>query len=727
MQNQNQIICRTAGFLLASGLTAGLLPGFATAQDGSTPPTGMFTIPVFQEDPATTARRVWVAERFRGEKIVPNGKHSAKKALARLALNPDDAGAIEGITHFYDNVPAGSNPEQFSFSGVAWVLGKYWDKFTPAQRDHLKAKVKDIRTLMGHGTPNHAIMKCVAAYIFAERWPNEDGWVRGQYSSEQILQASRARILNVVNGYYNKNDVEWISQNYFGVNLWAFHALYDCARDPEIKYAAYAALCYHYASFAANNFRGRHISPFPRGRLEPVAGDVGSTWLTWLFCGPGYTGNVPTADGDFAFTRFIGARAMSTYAAVSDFLMPPAILSLWRGETAPYELKSSSAGFVYGGVTPGFWGTGEPGATNRYIYRHPDYAIGSGFEEYDPGGHYDAHHSNVSILYRSTKEWAFIETHHPYWRSNTRDWNEGINSPFMQTAQHKSAAIAIFNIPETDPWRGRGAPVWQAMRDQHFDNLIQEAFVRYPKSIDEMIEENGWVFLREGSVYIAIHPLKPYTIETNPEGVAALGRDKTRHGPVGENFNAIRSAYAQTGFVYDVATGAEFASFAAFRAAAIQNPPGVNWNTLSVTYTSLAGNKITATWNPPDYSGPPQTGWSLHNNPVGDVNLTLEWRPGLSGSNDGGWSWDDENKIWSGPPGDKWYPGSRVLVRPHITINGAVLPPPREYTPDRRPGQDPADFDYYIPMQSPSANIADGVLNVQTPGGELTVYAPRKK
>jgi len=294
-------------------------------------------------------------------------------------------------------------------------------------------------------------------------------------------------------------------------------------------------------------------------------------------------------------------------------------------------------------------------------------------------------------------------------------------------AQHKNAAIAIFNIPETDPWAERGRPDWLPFRDQHYDNLIKEAFVRYPKSIDEVMEENGWVFLREGSVYIAIRPLKPYTIETNPEGVAAVGRDKSILGPVGENFNAIRSAFAQTGFVYDVATEAEFASFAVFRTAAIKNPPSVDWNTLSVTYTSLAGDKITATWNPPDYSGPPQTKWVWMDDPsIADLEPRLVWQNDRPGGGEQ-WSWDDVNKQWIGPPGDIWYPGSRVLVRPNITVNGAELPPPREYTPTQRPRQDPADFDYYIPMQSPSANIADGVLSLQTPGGNLTVYAPRKK
>ncbi len=223
------------------------------------------------------------------------------------------------------------------------------------------------------------------------------------------------------------------------------------------------------------------------------------------------------------------------------------------------------------------------------------------------------------------------------------------------------------------------------------------------------------------AVYIAIRPLRPYTIETNPVGTAVGGE-------VAANFNAIRTTSAQTGFVYDVATGAEFSSFAAFRAAAIENPLSVDWDKLSVAYTSLAGDTITATWNPPNYSGPPKTSWRYSTN--ADFSYRAQartWGTPGGGKATGGFSWDDVNKQWTGPQGDKWYPGSRVLVRPHIIVNGAVLPPPREYTPDRRPGQDPADFDYYIPMKSPSANIADGVLRVQTPGGNLLLHAPRKK
>ena len=106
MTNQDKSIRPTAAVLLACGLIANLLPGRATAQDLST----------------VEARAAWVIAQRRGESINPNAKFGAAAALARLELNPNDAEVIDRITHFYDRVPAGSNGQQFSYPGVAWVL-----------------------------------------------------------------------------------------------------------------------------------------------------------------------------------------------------------------------------------------------------------------------------------------------------------------------------------------------------------------------------------------------------------------------------------------------------------------------------------------------------------------------------------------------------------------------------------------------------------------------------
>jgi len=592
---QGHFVRRTAALLLAFGLIASLLSGRATAQDWST-----------QE-----ARAAWMIGLYRGESIGPNAKFGAAAALARFALNPEDAEVISSITHYYDKVPAGKNGEQFSYPGIAYVLGKYWDKFTPAQLDHLKTRIKGFSDILGHGTENHAIMKCVAAYLFSQYWPNETGWAGGQYSSEQVAQVSRARILQVVNSLYDKNHDEYLCPGYTSIHIFPYHALYNCATDPEIKDAAYAALCYFSASLAANSLNGILIPPYARASTGSAASPGpdgfggGTSFLPWLYLGSGYTSKVPNATSVLKWDPY----SICAYAAVSDFVPPPAILSLWRGETAPYELTSSSAGFGHHGTSPGFWGTGEPGAKTRYIYRHRDYAVGSGFIEYYPDEYHCDENSSLSILYRSSgnDKFSVVEAHHPYWYSNNRVWRTS-NSPFMQTAQHKSAAIALFNIPVADPWVGRGRPGdWPAKRNNHFNNLIQEAFVRYPKSIDQKTEAKDWIFLREGGVYIAIRPLKAYTIDTNFPNV--------------EEFDVVVSAFAKTGFVFDVSTNQEFATFEAFQKAIHQNPITVDWEALSVTYTSLAGDKITATWNPPNYSGPPQTSWVW--NPV-EASLELE-------------------------------------------------------------------------------------------------------
>jgi arylsulfatase A-like enzyme len=82
---------------------------------------------------------------------------------------------------------------------------KYWDKFTPAQRDHLKAKIKDFDDLLGHGTKNCAIMKCVAAYLFAQYWPDDTRRVRGPKTSAEVMETARARLLAVIKSLYDKS------------------------------------------------------------------------------------------------------------------------------------------------------------------------------------------------------------------------------------------------------------------------------------------------------------------------------------------------------------------------------------------------------------------------------------------------------------------------------------------------------------------------------------------
>ena len=79
---------------------------------------------------------------------------------------------------------------------------------------------------------------------------------------------------------------------------------------------------------------------------------------------------------------------------------------------------------------------------------------------------------------------------------------------------------------------------------------------------------------------------------------------------------------------------------------------------ISVTYENVKGDTLTATWNPPKYDVPK---------------------------------------------------GRRVLVRPDITVNGAVVPIDSDFLEGR------------AVMKSPSVELVDRVLRVKTPAGQLEV------
>ena len=96
-----------------------------------------------------------------------------------------------------------------------------------------------------------------------------------------------------------------------------------------------------------------------------------------------------------------------------------------------------------------------------------------------------------------------------------------------------------------------------------------------------------------------------------------------------------------------------------------KNPPVVDWNRFSVTYKNVRGDTITATWNPPKYDVPK----AEENDPKAE----------------------------------------RVLVRPGITVNGAVVPIDSDFINGR------------AVIKSPCVELIGRVLRLQTPAGRLEV------
>ena len=111
-------------------------------------------------------------------------------------------------------------------------------------------------------------MKGAAAYLFAQYWPDETGWLRGTMTSEQLGETARKQMMATMRSLYDKGYAENLSHNYLPVHLYPYYVLYDCATDPEMKAAADAALHFHVANMAANHFEGVTIPPTQRDYPE---------------------------------------------------------------------------------------------------------------------------------------------------------------------------------------------------------------------------------------------------------------------------------------------------------------------------------------------------------------------------------------------------------------------------------------------------------------------------
>jgi hypothetical protein len=472
-------------------------------------------------------------------------------------------------------------------AGAGWILCKYWDKFTPQQRDQILQRMKRAGTLLDHGTENHMLIKYVGAHLFSQLFPDE-GWYnirqRRQNTAAEFRNFVRQQLLATLRSYYSKGYTEHLSPNYLPVHFYPLNALYTCTTDPELKAAADAALTYHAADMAANVFNGSTVAPYdrevPQQRSLPQSNTIINThlkalyWLYWAELMPNYPSRPPVTIASAGATGYGGeARHFVVTAALSDW-RPPAIMASLAQQ--PLSLHSATPNF-------GQFGSGDPAYTVRTVERRREYAMGSANYRLQV-------HNGLSercgheVLLGSRKRDNIISVHHPYWRTNI---NHGSitapgrfqnraqsrwlsrSSPFQQNAQHGSTIISLFNIPATDPLAGRTRADWEQFRS----GMIQEAWVAIPQGRGcKMQREGNWTFIQEGDAYAAIWMARPWATD-----------DREFAGYV-----CYKSSGGTNAIIVQCASRAEYNSLGAFQQAILSKPLSVDLSIPRVSYGALS-------------------------------------------------------------------------------------------------------------------------------------------
>jgi hypothetical protein len=557
----NTVIQANTPLLAVLFLAAGLIPAFAQASRSP-------------EDADYEARRAWLIGLYEAQpRIRNNPKYGLPDAYGRLVAS---GGTDEEAKAYIARFPNSPNA-MFDYPWVAKSLYGFRDHFSSEQIEQIKANVLERDDFLTHWTENHAIKRVTSGYLFAQAFPDVTWkWREGdrEISSQKLMDIAKDQLRRRGQGFFTKGNSEQLSTTYAFLNTTPLLALAAYAHDPEVKTIAEALLYYHLGTIATNNFDGHLMPPLnrraPQMRIGGGAIHFPPAWLLW--------GHGEVVPRDFLEA---GEPNAAISFAGSDWQVPEVFKRIGEGAGAPYDVRSWLPQFAY-------WGAAEDWELLRFMHRNEDYALGFPVgKRFRPENHFNDF-DEVEVVWKSKNKFRQLEVFHPYWRSNQgSNYRRELTSPFMQATGDRNTILVMFNIPDADPWPARGADHWLAERNEQFDNLRKDTIVRFPATVDEIVEHRGGYFIREGNVYIAVRPM----------------RDGHRldRGPA-DWFHTIRTEASRAGYVIEVGTSDQFDSFQAFQRRVLANPLTVDWRRLEARYRNSHGQTFRMAMSHQSYS-----------------------------------------------------------------------------------------------------------------------------
>ena len=480
------------------------------------------------------------------------------EVAAKLATGANVDSALAHFSRLMDN-PRGDMFWMYPFIG-AYLYGQ------GRIPDSLKRKARGVwRTYTPYrgDTENHWVMYYSSLYLATQTWPGEDGsrWYNGK-SSEENFRDSEGWLNHWVKITTTIGQGEFDSPGYGAVYLVSMFLLYEFAIDPIMKQKAGMMIDYLLADFAVEylkgNFCGAHSRDYPEAVVTPTSSAM--TAFGWLFFG----------DAPFI------PRTETLIAAMSSYRLPEIIYRIATDRSQPYvhtETKRVRNKLRHD--------TRRNPPVYKYAYMTQDYCLGS----LDGGIMQPIQQHTWDVTWVSKKTHNTLFTIHPYYSGvelahffpeETKLMVDAVvsskgtydkedkwtgSSPYEQTFQHKNAIIVLYNIE-------RGTHF------EHIDGFFTKDFA------ERIVDQTNWIFCRDGDVYIAYFPLKPY--EWIQDSI---------------NYR-IRSRDLKNGCIVEVSSAREVGSFEEFR----KRIKGTKIdykdfdNKLTLRHTTISGDKMEFTY-----------------------------------------------------------------------------------------------------------------------------------
>lgn len=449
-------------------------------------------------------------------------------ALA-TAADPSDANvALRRFAEWFDQpVPPKVNGHQGECDFIAIKLCRAHHLFSggPRLEDTSSHAIRAFFTTRNfasiYQSENHALLFHVSRFLMAQEW--RDVVFEAYGKTGAVLFAEDGAWLKTFIRYRAMHGWgEFDSSHYIGPVWECLAALHDFSADPELRRLARDMMDLLLADLSADSLDGMVCGAqgriYPAGALDHA--DEPSRLLQYLYFGLGS----PEALTEHGF--YIDALT-------SSYRPSPVVVDIALNRRAPYESRERKHLHNVADVLPV---APLAGSLRKYTFMAPDRALGCvQFQDAYPRDcpHHNHHEISVAADQRDTAGYAWhqqhdwdlsfatrtdarIFTHHPGMDGTHNYWTGDRLCGCGHFFQNRQALVAVYDIAHTQPMR-----------------FIHACLPR--AAFDEVVEENGWIFVRAGAAYAGLRFSSPYRWATEGEWAGReVISDGLRHGVVCE-------------------------------------------------------------------------------------------------------------------------------------------------------------------------------------------------
>lgn len=355
----------------------------------------------------------------------------------------------------------------FILTPLLAVYTKYPQNFPMPFHKYLKEMSLNFRywfdepgnDVMWYFSENHALLFHVSQYLSGYLFPEDNFTVSSRLGKKQY-EIGKQRLVEWFDQFFKYGFSEWNSTTYFPIDFIGFLSLYIAAPDEEIKELAKKSLDYTFKLIAINYHGGTMTSTFGRVyehnlKAMPLGEISNVIQIIWK---KGYFNNSLRASALLAMTDYEPPKELFTYLCTQSD-------------------KNIEATYLQG--------------ENRactYLFKNIDYSLATAvhYRPFERG--HQQHIINIS-LGNSTVLWLTNPGESEFSGNGRPSYWAG-NDVMPDAFQYKNLAFLRYKLKASDyKYIHLYLPYWE---------------------LDEVIEDDNWVFIRKGDAYLAVFFTNPY-------------------------------------------------------------------------------------------------------------------------------------------------------------------------------------------------------------------------